>query len=234
MNEPLDNLQAIGDQAKTRPANWFNALHIYAQRSKSRQRRFNKLALFTPRQQFDTKTGQPIPGGRISTLLHNDPADVEVVLERRDRYMEIRETIKALHKQLRAADDLEPKDLNSLMTRLRQLEIEGERQLKAIEEILWRSRDREHAVMTMLSKLISEGARLNQADRMHADRMSLERAMKPSNSELEEAEAEYALKHKTELGELVKMDKESDRKARAPNQPGTEVEFEDEGDDGEV
>lgn len=235
MNEPLDNLQAIGDQAKTSPANWFNALHVYSQRSKSRQRRFNKLALFTPRQQYDTKTGQPIPGGRISTLLHNDPADVEVVLERRDRYMEIRETIKALHRQLRAGgDDLDPKELNSLMTRLRQLEMEGERQLKAIEEILWRSRDREHAVMVMLSKLISEGARLNQADRMHADRMSLERAMKPSDSELEEAEAEWALKHKTELGSLVAMDKEAERQARVVDQAGTEVEFEDEDDDGAV
>lgn len=231
MSEPLDNLQAIGEQTKTKPANWFNQLHVYSQRSRARLRRINKLALFTPRQQFDKATGQPIPGGRLSVLMHNDPADVEVLLERRDRYMAVRDTLAALHVRLRGADDDDSKELGGLLMRMRQLEMEGERQLKAIEEIIWRSRDREFQIHKMLGQLISEGARLNQADRIHADRMSLERAMKPSNSELEEAEAEWALKHKADLETLVVLDDEAERHAKVSDAPGTEIDFCDEDDE---
>lgn len=232
MDEPLDNLQAIGEQTKTKPANWFNQLHVYSQRSRARLRRINKLALFTPRQQFDTKTGQPIAGGRLSTLLHNDPSDVEVLLERRDRYLQVRDTLAALHPKLRTIeDDSEPRELSNLLMRMRQLELEGERQLKAIEEIIWRSRDREFQIHKMLGQLISEGARLNQADRMHADRMSLERSMKPSNTELEQAEAEWALNHKTELASLVELDAAAERHQAVAVPPSTAVDFEDDIED---
>lgn len=221
--ETFDNLQAIGEQTKTKPAHWFNTLHTYAQRSKRRQARFNRLALFTPRQAYDTTTGAPLPPGKISQLVHNDPADVELVLERRDRYMAIRETISTLHLQLRRVDDYKPAELIMLMNRLRMLETEGERQLKAMEEMLWRHRDREHQVMQVLSKLVSEGARLNMLDRQHNDRMRLERAGKPSNSELEEMERE----------ELRKL-KEADAAAEAAlpaEVEGTHVDNEDDNED---
>jgi hypothetical protein len=230
VSEPLDNLQAIGDQAQTRPANWFNQLHTYSMRSRARLRRINRLALFGPRQLYD-KDGAAIPGGKLSVLQHNDPADVEVLLERRDRYMLVRDTLTELHCKLRIfSDEGEPRELANLMSRMRQLEMEGERQLKAIEEIIWRSRDREFQIHKLLGQLISEGARLNQADRMHADRMSLERAMKPANSELEEAEAEWALKHGPELAELAGMDIEAERQVGG-DEAGTEVEGDDEDDE---
>lgn len=223
--ETFDALQAVGEQNATKPANWFKTIHTYSQRSKRRQSRFNKLALFTPRQTYDPSTGKPLPPGKISTLLHNDPADVELLLERRDRYMAIRDTITALHAQLRRPDDYKPAELAMLMTRLRTLETEGERQLKAMEEMLWRHRDREHSVMTVLAKLVSEAGRLNLLDRQHNDRMRLERAGKPSNSELEEMERE-------ELRKLKEADRAADEAIPA-EVVGTRVDNEDddEGDD---
>jgi hypothetical protein len=211
--EGIDNLQSMAEQTRsaTKPANWLRTLNIYSVNSKRRQTRFNRLALFTPRLLYDQKTGLPTPQESISHLRPGDPADLELMLERRDRYLAVRKSIAGIHKALEFAEQMEPKELAIITNNLRGLENDAERQIQAMEEMMWRHRDREHQVMVTLAKLVSEGARLNMLDRQHQDKMRLERAGKPSNFELEMMAVDDA---ENDVKEAEKRLKNSQRAAR--------------------
>lgn len=138
---------------------WFTDLNKYARRAKTRQTRLNNLRLIHPR---IFRNGEAYAE---HALAWNDPPDLELLFERRDRYRQLYVTSLAARTRVESEAQMTPTQLESCLASIASMERAALQHLQAMEEHLGESRKLELKHMEMVGKLLTEGAKLMQNER---------------------------------------------------------------------
>lgn len=175
-----------------------------SKRYRARRRRLDKLFLFMQR----TRRGKT---SSKSTIAYGDSPEMELMLEHRDGYDRLGETIEEARIAVsKAAKNIEPDDpytLSKMLSTILSLERERARHLTEIKDILGQVSRELMAQENVLAKVVAEGAKLAQLAQLNRERIEAQLEVSgvglesKTNDELTKLAME--MKQRIAAGELV-------------------------------
>jgi hypothetical protein len=154
-----------------RPLAWFNGLNVKVRVARRLDGRINNLHLF---RDFRREVNGQDQIAAMSVPEWEDHPDVQLLLMRRDRVLELRRDI-AMAEEIASLPSMEPKDRHSAMqsvVRMREMEAA---ELDAMDKKLNTLRAESNRHWQLVSKMLADLAKLRQNDQQFQDRLKLAR-----------------------------------------------------------